>query len=455
MTSIFHTTRRLAAVITTAVLLGTGCTNDAITSFQNSGSDSEIAPSGSKLRHAQLLYQKSDHLSQQRATTASWSGGTTSASTDQESVTMIVELTGGKLTADKFLSRYKLLSRYEYETVFNGLAVEIDPARLDSFLAAIESDPDVVWAEPDIFVSVPGAGAVNYRSGASEQFIPWGIDRIGATQSSAASGDGIGSVDDVEIYVLDTGIQNRDVEVIENYNYAQWGDTLYTEDTVDKTGHGTHVAATAAGRDDNAGIVGVAPGAKVRNLRVLNREGDTDIATAIHVVDLITARKLANPSLPIVVNMSFGADIGTTEYNALDHAIVKSIEAGVVYVLSAGNDGIDVSTVTPAHVTEAITVGAYDPTSRFASFSNFGPGVDILAPGVDVLSMGIKKVDTVLMSGTSMAAPHVSGAAALYLSSNPAATPAAVRDAILAHSRTWVWDVPTGTTQQSVWVGDL
>ncbi len=160
----------------------------------------------------------------------------------------------------------------------------------------------------------------------------------------------------------------------------------------------------------------------------------------------------------MVINMSFGADIGTTEYNALDLAVQAAIDAGITVVIAAGNEGIDASTITPAHVADAITVGAYDVYNRFAYFSNYGPIVDLQAPGVDILSTGNGTKGSwkgVLMSGTSTAAPHVAGAAALYLSQHPSASPAEVREALLANAIDIVHGAPVNTTTRSVWVGNF
>ncbi|NNE34680.1 MAG: S8 family serine peptidase, partial [Rhodothermales bacterium] len=160
-------------------------------------------------------------------------------------------------------------------------------------------------------------------------------------------------------------------------------------------------------------------------------------------------------------NISFGADIGTTEYNALDHAVASAVAQGVVVVVAAGNDGIDAATVTPAHVREAITVGAFESTpATFASFSNFGDVVDILAPGVDILSMSTeagRSAPPALMSGTSTAAPHVAGAAALLLARTPALTPAEVQDAIVSAAQArslTIYGAPANTTNLSLWVAE-
>ncbi|NNE34297.1 MAG: S8 family serine peptidase, partial [Rhodothermales bacterium] len=151
----------------------------------------------------------------------------------------------------------------------------------------------------------------------------------------------------------------------------------------------------------------------------------------------------------------------TTAYNALDHAIATSISHGVVYVIAAGNDAVDVQTVTPAHVKEAITVASfYDHsanTNMFSEWSNFGADVDILAPGNNIKSLDSESTAPLRMSGTSVAAPIVTGAAALFLSRNPSATPQHVLDKLLSDasaSELTVTGAPAGTVSASVWVGE-
>lgn len=141
------------------------------------------------------------------------------------------------------------------------------------------------------------------------------------------------------------------------------------------------MASIAAAQDNNAGSIGIAHGVRVHAMKVLTgNRTNTPLSSVIEAVEHVTAQKLANPSTPVVVNISFGLHIGTAAYNALDEAIQASIEAGVVYTIAAGNEGIDATHISPAHVTEAITVGACDRTNRFAAFSNYGPVVDLLAP---------------------------------------------------------------------------
>jgi hypothetical protein len=160
----------------------------------------------------------------------------------------------------------------------------------------------------------------------------------------------------------------------------------------------------------------------------------------------------------MVVNFSLGADTGTPLYNALDQAMQASIQAGVTYVVSAGNDGKDAAHYSPAHVAEAITVGAFDRNNTFAWFSNHGPIVDILAPGVDVISLKNGELNdseqqVEEMSGTSMAAAHASGAVALFLALHPMASPDQVERALRSTGRPDVAGTPSNTTNRMVYVG--
>ena len=172
------------------------------------------------------------------------------------------------------------------------------------------------------------------------------------------------------------------------------------------------------------GIAGTAPGVQLHSLKVLTNAGNTDVTTLLAAVNYVTRFKLENPTAPVVVNLSLGVNLGTTTYNILDETIEKSIQAGVIYVVAAGNDGMDASTYSPAHVTDVITVGSYNERLDFSSFSNHGPVVDILAPGEDIISLShlgseTDNLENILASGTSYAVPHVVGAIAHYLGGKP------------------------------------
>ena len=186
----------------------------------------------------------------------------------------------------------------------------------------------------------------------------------------------------------------------------------------DCNGHGTHVAGTVGGQ-----TYGVAKGAALVGVRVLDCNGSGYTSGVIDGVDWVTA----TASGPSVANMSLGGGAST----ALDAAVRNSVAAGVTYAVAAGNENRDACTGSPSRVAEAITVGATDQADARASFSNYGSCLDLFAPGVGVRSAWYtSNTATASLSGTSMASPHVAGAAALYLAANPGASPAAVGTAI-------------------------
>jgi len=334
--------------------------------------------------------------------------------------------------ATEIASTYALKLEHVYRYTIKGFSAEIPEDKL----LALRNDPRIDYIEEDGIVY------------AFAQTLPWGVDRIDADVSSTKAGDGTGSVTGVRVYIIDTGIQlnHPDLNVVGGVDFTGKG----TAD--DGNGHGTHVAGIVGAKDDNNYVVGVAPGVELFAVKVLGDDGSGSFSNVISGVDFVTQQKLNNPSLPIVANMSLGARTGTT-YNSLDNAVVNSIKAGVVYTIAAGNDGADAKNYSPAHVKEAITVGAYDESNKFATFSNWGSLLDINAPGVRILSTYIGS-STATLSGTSMAAPHVAGAAALYLSRNPSATPQQVRDRLVADGKAWVSVNKPRTTNLSVYVGN-
>ncbi|MEW6471118.1 MAG: S8 family peptidase [Actinomycetota bacterium] len=276
---------------------------------------------------------------------------------------------------------------------------------------------------------------------ATAQTVPTGVLRVDGPLSGTASGDGSGSVD-VDIAVLDTGIDvdHPDLNVVGGVNCSTGSG--YDDDN----GHGTHVAGTAAAIDDGAGVVGVAPGARLWAVRVLDSRGAGAWSSVICGIDWVTA----NASVIEVANMSLGGsgDAGHCRDGGLREAICRSVASGVTFAVAAGNESADVARHVPAAFPEVITVSALadfdglpgglgaatcrsDQDDTFADFSNHGDGVDLIAPGVCITSTWPGGGNRTI-SGTSMASPHVAGAAALYLSDHPGESPLAVIGALQA-----------------------
>ena len=255
----------------------------------------------------------------------------------------------------------------------------------------------------------------------------WGLDRIDQPALPLSKTYTYRSAAGVTAYVLDTGIRTTSKEF---GGRARAGFDAITKGgkAEDCQGHGTHVAGTIGGA-----TYGVAKDVKLVAVRVLGCDGSGSYSAIIAGVDWVTK----NAVKPAVANMSLG---GTTS-KTLDEAVKKSIASGVTYALAAGNDKKDACRQSPARQPDAITVAATDNTDTRASFSNFGTCVDIFAPGVKIVAASsTSDTGTKTMSGTSMASPHVAGAAALVLGAHPAFTPKQVRDALVANASTRVDD---------------
>jgi aqualysin 1 len=248
------------------------------------------------------------------------------------------------------------------------------------------------------------------------QTIPWGVDRVDADLSSTKAGDGSGVVANVNIYIIDSGIATHpDLNLVSQVKFL-------INPSTDCNGHGTHVAGTAAAIDNASDVVGVAPGANLTAVKVLNCRNTGLTSNIIKGVDWVTA----NAQRPAVANMSLGGGVS----DALDASVRNSAATGIVYAIAAGNESQDACNTSPARAGEGsnngiITVGSIDIRNEEASTSNFGTCVDLWAPGVSITSTWLNN-STNTISGTSMASPHVAGVAGLYLSANPNAVPASI-----------------------------
>jgi len=334
-----------------------------------------------------------------------------------------------------------------YEEILDGFAAVIPDDQLDD----VRNDPRVESVVPDQEVH------------AFDLNLPTGINRIDADRNATAKIDGKNERVDVDVAVLDTGIgPHPDLDVAGGISCID-GTTSYADDN----DHGTHVAGTISALDNGVGVVGVAPGARLWAVKVLDREKHgwwSDVICGLNWV-------VANSDKIDVVNMSlgwYGAD-GPCAETLLHDAICRVVDAGVPVVVAAGNDSKDAAGFVPAAYDEVITVSALadsdgrpggdgrattqGPDDSLADFSNFGADVDIAAPGVDILS-------TVLGGyargyGTSVASPHVAGAAALFLAKQPGATPAEVKAHLLSTRKDIVLpNDPDGISEGVLYVGD-
>ncbi|WP_231990783.1 S8 family serine peptidase [Natronobacterium gregoryi] len=287
------------------------------------------------------------------------------------------------------------------------------PARLES----LRSRDDVAFVQPDHTLT-----RVSTRADGTEQTLPWGVDRIGAGVAHAAGATGAG----VDVGVIDHGIAVSHVDLAGNLadpnaesNHESWIDCDGCDlPWGDDLGHGTHVAGTIAAGDGDGGVVGVAPDATLHALKVCGGAGGCRASAIVEAI-----RYAADQEWD-VINLSLGSRQTSP---ALQVAGEYALEAGVLPVAAAGNYGRPDSVGYPAAYDEFVAVAATDIDDDLAGFSSTGPEVDIAAPGVDVCSTSVDGYAT--QSGTSMAAPHVTGAAATLLADGD--TPADARERLL------------------------
>lgn len=295
-----------------------------------------------------------------------------------------------------------------FSKALRGAAVTATPAQAaelkrSAHVAAVEIDAPVKTAE-------------------TQQAAPWGLDRIdqralplSGSYTSAAAGAGVNA------YVVDSGVLASHTELAGRVA-AGWTAVADGRGTGDCNGHGTHVAGTVAGK-----TYGVAKAATVIPVRVLDCAGSGFNSDVIAGLEWVASHHHAGT--PAVANLSLGG----TASAMVDAAVQGLINDGVTVAAAAGNSAVDSCSSSPARVPDALTVAASDASDRQAAFSNFGACVDLYAPGVAITSAGIASTTaTASMSGTSMATPHVAGAAAAVLSRSPELSPAAVASRLLS-----------------------
>jgi subtilisin family serine protease len=301
--------------------------------------------------------------------------------------------------------------RFTYQYALKGFAATL-PAQA---IEGIRNNPNVAYVEADGVVTIGGSGT-DLTPGS------WGLDRIDQRPKDLNgtynwSFDGSG----VHAYIIDTGIleTHQDFGGRASADFDAVGDGQNGNDC---HGHGTHVAGTVGGLE-----YGVAKSVRLHGVRVLNCFGSGSWADVISGIDYVTGEKQASPNVPAVANMSLGGGFS----QSINDAVNGSVEAGVTFAVSAGNDNRDACTKSPASAADALTVGSTTSSDSRSSFSNFGTCVDVFAPGSSITSAWKNSdTDTNTISGTSMSSPHVAGAAALYLDEYPSAAPAVVAQAI-------------------------
>ncbi|GEO97372.1 S8 family serine peptidase [Kocuria turfanensis] len=299
-----------------------------------------------------------------------------------------------------------------FSTAVRALVVTTTPGQA----AALARSPRVEAVEPDLPV----------RISETQQAAPWGLDRIdqralplSSTYTAPTSGAGVSA------YVVDTGVLASHTDFGPRVT-AGFTTVADGRGTGDCNGHGTHVAGSVAGTTH-----GVAKAATVVPVRVLDCTGGGYMSDVVAGLDWIAAHHTAG--VPAVANLSLGGSASTT----VDAALQGVIDDGVTAVVAAGNSAADACTTSPARVPGALTVAASDRYDQQASFSNHGSCVDLYAPGVNITSAAHTSTTGVTtMSGTSMAAPHAAGAAALQLALNTGSSPSQVTSAITAGATT-------------------
>jgi subtilisin len=415
--------------------------DDAIDGIGNSGSGNEkdietTATTPSILTSILDKLPYSDDLSTSLSPSSSSASSTPSSSASQMGQVIpgqyIVVLNDDALNLRDILSEVAKKVNIEgteilhiYEDVLNGFAINVPNERV---IEALEQSPFVDYIEKDKIVK------------AFAQTLPSGVNRVDGDLSSTKSGNG-GVAINIDIAILDSGIDtsHSDLNIYHQKTFVSG-----TSSGNDDNGHGTHVAGIAAARDNSIGVVGIAPGAKLWAIKVLDRNGSGALSTIIKGIDYI--KQYA--SQIEVANLSLGCECKSS---AFDTAINNAVKAGITFVVASGNSGKDASTFSPANNPNVIAVSAigdsdgkcggtgpstgYGRDDTLASFSNYGAVVDMTAPGTKIYST-YKGNSYATMSGTSMAAPHVAGAAALYEASHPGASPSEVRNALLSNGST-------------------
>lgn len=322
--------------------------------------------------------------------------------------------------------RYGGTLGYAYSAALRGFSVRMSHGQAERLAA----DPRVEFVQQSLWVRSATVGA---KPTGEQPNPPWGLDQVDGANDGKYTYPNTGT--GVTVYNTDTEL-NLDHTSFEGRARSGY-DFIDNDDNVNDCkgqfdqGHGTHTGGTSSSE-----AYGVAKDVTIIGVKVLGCDGNGPDAAAIKGIDWVTQ----NARKPAVVNASWTSGGAGADPEGINRAMKNSIAAGITWVAAAGNENQDACNVSPAKLPEAITVAAtQDEQNTEAGYSNHGSCVDIYAPGSNVTSASnSSNTGTKSMQGTSMAAPHVTGAAALYLAGNPNATPQQVRDALVGAAQTGV-----------------
>jgi subtilisin family serine protease len=354
------------------------------------------------------------------AATAAWAGDGTIVRPQGAKLIdgqYIVQFTRGlqaSAVADQLAGLYGARVLHTYQHALTGAAFAMTEAQA----TALSRHPHVTRVEQDslFFINVTQSPAT------------WGIDRVDQRNlplSNSYTYDFTGA--GVRAFIIDTGIRTTHT----NFGgRASFGTNCTSEGSTDGNGHGTHVAGTVG-----SATYGIAKSVSLIAVKVCTAGGSCPNSAILCGINYVTGQKNNNPSIPMVANMSLGGGANTT----LDNAVNGSVAAGVFYAVAAGNNNSNACNFSPARAVNAYTVGSTTMSDARSSFSNFGTCLDIFAPGSSITSTWrTSDTATNTISGTSMASPHVAGAAALVLHEHPTWTPAQVDAELDARATTGV-----------------
>lgn len=311
---------------------------------------------------------------------------------EQEEERYIVILLNDYDPADFIASHEIPAPERVWEKALKGFTIKVSPEMTVERIKELALQPEVDFVEKDNPVYLE-PHSIEDDDEEEKQTIPWGIERVGTFICK-------GICRQRRAFVIDTGIDldHEDLRVIEREGF-----TAFEDDTPDDgNGHGTHVAGTIGAKNNSIGVVGVAAGARLVPVKVLNAIGRGSNSTVLAGINFVAE----NARRGDVANMSLGGAVS----EAIDKAVINTARQGIFFTLAAGNRGLDASGFSPARANgpNIFTISAFDQDEQFAPFSNFGLAVDKAEPGVAVLST-YRDNGYRILSGTSMAAPHAAG----------------------------------------------